>query len=188
VSLSSSLIASFFPSLSAGFDPLTEDNCGDSDTKDPWAECPTSLDTIHDTFSNLASKDLPHLGSSSLIASFFPSLSAGFDPLTEDNCGVSSWVDAAASAILHQAKCSSFPRETRCFYPSHCQQHTHGKGRCCSRRRGLATELASDPCHGCVVGNERGRNTLFWQDRVSCCSIDPTAHSAVVFCQGIEAC
>ncbi|KAJ5430330.1 UAA transporter [Penicillium cf. griseofulvum] len=38
----------------------------DSDTKDPWAECPTSLDTIHDTFSNLASKDLPHLGYDSL--------------------------------------------------------------------------------------------------------------------------
>ncbi|KAJ5163029.1 UAA transporter [Penicillium coprophilum] len=38
----------------------------ESDTKDPWAECPTSLDTIHDTFSNLASKDLPHLGYDSL--------------------------------------------------------------------------------------------------------------------------
>jgi hypothetical protein len=34
----------------------------DHETKDPWAECPTSLDIIHDTFSNFASKDLPHLG------------------------------------------------------------------------------------------------------------------------------
>ncbi|KAJ5774449.1 UAA transporter [Penicillium paradoxum] len=38
----------------------------DSETKDPWADCPTSLDTLHDTFSNLASKDLPHLGYDSL--------------------------------------------------------------------------------------------------------------------------
>ncbi|KAG0158906.1 hypothetical protein PDIDSM_6426 [Penicillium digitatum] len=38
----------------------------DSDIKDPWAECPLSLDTIHDTFSNLTSKDLPHLGYDSL--------------------------------------------------------------------------------------------------------------------------
>ncbi|KAJ6044443.1 hypothetical protein N7460_005798 [Penicillium canescens] len=34
----------------------------DSEQKDPWADCPTSLDALHDTFSNLASKDLPHLG------------------------------------------------------------------------------------------------------------------------------
>lgn len=34
----------------------------DNENKDPWADCPTSLDTIHDTFSNFASKDLPHLG------------------------------------------------------------------------------------------------------------------------------
>ncbi|CAG8295619.1 unnamed protein product [Penicillium salamii] len=39
---------------------------GDTENKDPWAGCPTSLDTIHDTFSNLASKDLPHLGYESL--------------------------------------------------------------------------------------------------------------------------
>lgn len=38
----------------------------DNETKDAWAECPTSLDTLHDTFSNLASKDLPHLGYDSL--------------------------------------------------------------------------------------------------------------------------
>jgi hypothetical protein len=32
------------------------------ETKDAWAECPTSLDAIYDTFSNFASKDLPRLG------------------------------------------------------------------------------------------------------------------------------
>ncbi|CAG8104100.1 unnamed protein product [Penicillium olsonii] len=41
---------------------LIKSEPGDNETKDPWADCPTSLDTIHDTFSNLASKDLPHLG------------------------------------------------------------------------------------------------------------------------------
>lgn len=33
----------------------------DNEIKDAWADCPTSLDTIHDTFSNFASKDLPYL-------------------------------------------------------------------------------------------------------------------------------
>lgn len=33
-----------------------------NEIKDAWADCPTSLDTIHDTFSNFASKDLPYLG------------------------------------------------------------------------------------------------------------------------------
>jgi hypothetical protein len=45
-----------------GVKPAGKSGLEDREQKDPWADCPTSLDALHDTFSNLASKDLPHLG------------------------------------------------------------------------------------------------------------------------------
>ncbi|KAJ5294725.1 hypothetical protein PENANT_c014G02265 [Penicillium antarcticum] len=45
-----------------GAKPAAKSGLEDSEPKDPWADCPTSLDALHDTFSNLASKDLPYLG------------------------------------------------------------------------------------------------------------------------------